>query len=61
MRNDIKFAIEREKQLNGGSRKKKIELINGFNKDWEDLYPKLLLIAALSLAMKLWIAVQRSQ
>jgi putative endonuclease len=40
--NDIKFAIEREKQIKGGSRKKKIELIEGFNKDWEDLYPKLL-------------------
>ena len=40
--NDIKFAIEREKQIKGGSRKKKIELIDGFNKDWEDLYPKLL-------------------
>ncbi|MDD3899142.1 MAG: GIY-YIG nuclease family protein [Syntrophomonadaceae bacterium] len=40
--NDIKFAIEREKQIKGGSRKKKIELIDGLNKDWEDLYPKLL-------------------
>jgi len=40
--NDIRFAIEREKQIKGGSRKKKIELIDGFNKDWEDLYPKLL-------------------
>ncbi len=40
--NDIKFAIEREKQIKGGSRKKKIELIDGFNKNWEDLYPKLL-------------------
>ncbi|MEN6389594.1 MAG: GIY-YIG nuclease family protein [Syntrophomonas sp.] len=40
--NDIKFAIEREKQIKSGSRKKKIELIDGFNKDWEDLYPKLL-------------------
>ncbi len=39
--NDIKFAIEREKQIKGGSRKKKIELIDGFNKDWEDSYPKL--------------------
>jgi len=40
--NDIEFAIEREKQIKGGSRRKKIELIDGFNKDWEDLYPKLL-------------------
>ena len=40
--NDIEFAIEREKQIKGGSRKKKIELIDCFNKDWEDLYPKLL-------------------
>jgi len=40
--NDIKFAIAREKQIKGGSRQKKIDLIDDFNKDWEDLYPKLL-------------------
>jgi len=40
--NDIEFAITREKQIKGGSRKKKIELIDGFNKDWEDLYTQLI-------------------
>ena len=30
-------AIEREKQLKGGSRKKKIDLINSINPDWLDL------------------------
>ncbi len=36
--NDIKAAILREKQLKGGSRQKKINLINGFNPEWRDLY-----------------------
>lgn len=31
-------AIAREKQIKGGSRAKKIELINGFNPDWNDLF-----------------------
>lgn len=31
-------AISREKQLKAGSRNKKIELINVFNPDWNDLY-----------------------
>lgn len=35
---DIKPAIEREKQIKGGSRKKKIDLINKFNLGWKDLY-----------------------
>jgi putative endonuclease len=30
-------AIKREKQIKSGSRKKKIELINGFNPEWIDL------------------------
>ena len=30
-------AIEREKQIKGGSRKKKIALIEGMNPEWEDL------------------------
>lgn len=31
-------AIQREKQLKAGSRKKKTDLINSFNKEWKDLY-----------------------
>ncbi len=31
-------AITREKQIKGGSRQKKIDLINSMNKDWRDLY-----------------------
>ncbi len=34
----IEDAIMREKQINGGSRQKKIDLINSMNKDWRDLY-----------------------
>lgn len=35
-------AIEREKQIKGGSRKKKLELIESLNPDWQDLYKWLL-------------------
>lgn len=35
---DITTAIAREKQLKAGSRQKKNDLINGFNKEWIDLY-----------------------
>jgi predicted GIY-YIG superfamily endonuclease len=34
-------AITREKQIKGGSRKKKLELIEGINPDWRDLYDDL--------------------
>ncbi len=34
-------AIRREKQLKAGSRKKKTDLIDAFNPDWEDLTDKL--------------------
>ena len=34
----IEDAIMREKQIKGGSRQKKIDLINSMNKDWGDLY-----------------------
>jgi len=33
----ISIAIKREKQIKGGSRKKKIELVNSINPDWNDL------------------------
>ena len=39
---DIKEAIHREKQIKGGSRAKKIELIESMNKEWKDLYDDLL-------------------
>ncbi|MEW6765641.1 MAG: GIY-YIG nuclease family protein [Pseudomonadota bacterium] len=35
-------AIAREKQIKAGSRKKKIELIESINPDWQDLYDSLL-------------------
>ncbi len=33
----IEDAIAREKQLKGGSRKRKNELVEGFNHNWKDL------------------------
>ena len=36
--NDIASAILREKQIKGGSRQKKIDLVNSLNPDWHDLY-----------------------
>lgn len=38
---DIKDAIEREKQIKGGSRKKKIALIEKMNPKWLDLFDSL--------------------
>lgn len=35
-------VIEREKQIKGGSRKKKITLIKNMNPKWQDLYPILI-------------------
>lgn len=35
-------AIAREKQLKGGSRKNKIDLIEAINPYWDDLYEKLI-------------------
>ena len=34
----IKEAIEREKQIKGGSRATKLALIEGMNPNWEDLF-----------------------
>lgn len=39
--NDIYNAILREKQIKGGSRQKKINLINKMNPNWQDLYEDL--------------------
>ena len=38
---DIKDAIVREKQIKGGSRKKKLDLIMNNNPDWVDLYDQI--------------------
>lgn len=38
---DMSSAIAREKQLKGGSRKKKLALIEKVNPYWDDLYIKL--------------------
>jgi putative endonuclease len=38
---DIENAILREKQIKGGSRQKKINLINSVNNEWRDLYEEL--------------------
>ena len=40
--NDVKSALEREKQLKGWRRSKKNALIESMNPDWKDLYPELL-------------------
>ena len=38
---DVKEAIAREKQIKGGSRRKKTDLVDGFNPGWQDLYDDL--------------------
>ena len=38
---DVRAAIAREKQIKGGSRQKKIDLINSLNPDWRDLYDEI--------------------
>ena len=38
---DIREAIAREKQIKGGSRQKKVDLIQGMNPVWRDLYDEL--------------------
>ena len=39
---DMLSAITREKQIKGGSRKKKFALIEEINSQWSDLYPGIL-------------------
>ncbi len=38
---DASAAIVREKQIKAGSRRKKLELVNGFNRGWRDLFDDL--------------------
>ena len=37
----IHEALEREKQIKAGSRQDKLDLINGFNPGWNDLYEEM--------------------
>ena len=39
---DMLSAIDREKQIKGGSRKMKLSMIEKMNPDWKDLYENLL-------------------
>jgi putative endonuclease len=38
---DPENAILREKKIKAGSRQKKMDLINGMNREWNDLYGEL--------------------
>ena len=38
---DAENAILREKQVKGGSRQRKLELVNSINEEWRDLYEEL--------------------
>jgi putative endonuclease len=38
----INMAIAREKQIKGGSRQMKLDLIDKFNPEWKDLYDEML-------------------
>jgi len=38
---DVYSAITREKQIKGGSRQKKIDLIKSLNPDWKDLFNEI--------------------
>jgi putative endonuclease len=39
---DMNAAITREKQIKGGSRAKKLAMIESMNPDWRDLYEQIL-------------------
>ena len=39
---NINLVIAREKQIEGGSRQKKIDLVISLNPDWYDLYEEML-------------------
>jgi putative endonuclease len=38
---NVNLAIVREKQIKGGSRQKKLDLVNSINPDWKDLYEEM--------------------
>ena len=39
--NDVRVAIEREKQIKSWNRKRKNELVESINPQWRDLYPDI--------------------
>ena len=39
--NDPREAIKREKQIKAGNRARKLDLVNGFNPSWIDLYDRI--------------------
>ena len=39
---NVYAALAREKQIKGGSRKKKMDLINSINPEWKDLYEEII-------------------
>ena len=38
---DVNSALAREKQIKGGSRQKKLDLINSLNPEWKDLLEEI--------------------
>ena len=38
---NVQAAVAREKQIKGGSRKKKLDLVNSVNSEWKDLYEEI--------------------
>jgi putative endonuclease len=38
---NVQAALTREKQIKGGSRKKKIDLVNSVNPEWKDLLEEI--------------------
>ena len=38
---NVHAALAREKQIKGGSRKKKIDLVNSINPEWKDLFDEI--------------------
>ena len=38
---NVNAALAREKQIKGGSRKKKIDLVDGVNPEWKDLFDEV--------------------
>ena len=39
---NVHAALAREKQIKGGSLKKKIDLVNSMNPEWKDLYDEII-------------------